>query len=101
MEIVGEASDGLEAIKLNGALHPDLILMDLSMPVMDGLSASKIIKNSSPDTRILLFSSHNMGGLIKAAKALGLNGFVPKEKDSEALAEAWAAVAHSQTYFPN
>jgi DNA-binding NarL/FixJ family response regulator len=101
MEIVGEASNGLEAIERNGQLHPDVILMDLSMPVMDGMSASRIIKNTDPNVQILIFSSHKFAGLIRAAKALGLSGFVSKGEDADPLIEALDAVAHNGTYFPS
>ena len=101
MEIVGEASNGLEAIERNGQLHPDVILMDLSMPVMDGMSASRIIKNTDPNVQTLIFSSHKFAGLIRAAKTLGLSGFVSKGEDGDPLIEALDAVAHNGTYFPS
>jgi two-component system nitrate/nitrite response regulator NarL len=101
MEVVGEASNGAEAIKQAKNLYPDLIIMDISMPVLDGLNAAEIVKKHHPETRILLFSMHNVPELIERAKHLGLNGYVPKEEGVPSLLDAVNAVRHNQTYFPD
>ena len=101
VEIVGEASDGEEAVRQTATLAPELIIMDLSMPVLDGLRAAEIIKTYYPETRILMFSMHKVRHLIEIAKNLGLNGYVSKEDDGPSLRRAVDAVQHNQDYFPS
>jgi DNA-binding NarL/FixJ family response regulator len=101
MEVVGEAANGLEAIQENERLHPDLIILDVSMPVVDGLTAAAVIRKDFPHTAILLFSLHDTPALVDAAKQLGLEGFISKEEGDTALIEAIHAVLHKQTYFPS
>ena len=100
IEIVGEALNGQEAIEQTVKLTPDLIIMDISMPVLDGLSAAERIKEFRPKTRILMFSMHTSKALIDIARKLGLSGFVAKEDDGPALRSAVGAVLHNKTYFP-
>lgn len=96
MEVVGEASNGREAIKQVDELLPDLVIMDVTMPELNGLQAAEIIKRRDPKTAIVVFSIHNFG---KAAQELGLNGFVTKTDSGETLLEAITAVQNHQTYF--
>jgi len=101
VEIVAEACDGEDAIRKTQELRPDLIIMDLSMPLLDGLSAAGWIKRNFPCTLIIMFSMHRFQPLIDAAKGLGLNGFVTKGEDGPALLKAVDAVTHHQSYFPD
>jgi DNA-binding NarL/FixJ family response regulator len=101
VEIVGEASNGVEAIGLTADLNPDVILMDLNMPILDGLSASKVIRQTNPNTRILAFTSHHFTGLPDVIKSLGFSGFVTKGEDAQGLLRALDALAFNQTYFPS
>ena len=100
LEVVGEGANGEEAIAQASKLQPDLIIMDVSMPVLDGLSAAEIIKTYRPQTRILIFSSHKVREFIEVAKNLGLNGYVPKDEEGPSLLNAVEAVRRDQTYFP-
>ena len=100
LEVVGEAGDGEQALSLTEYLHPDLIIMDINMPLLDGLSAAEIIKKYHPETRILIFSMHRIREFIETAKRLGLSGYVPKEENGPSLRDAVEAVLHNQTYFP-
>jgi DNA-binding NarL/FixJ family response regulator len=84
-EVVGEASDGVEAIKKVHELRPDLAIIDVSMPLLDGLTAAEIIRKYYPQTHILIFSMHNVRQLVETVKELGLDGFVPKEEDGPSL----------------
>jgi DNA-binding NarL/FixJ family response regulator len=70
-DIVGEAGDGLEAIELVSELHPDLVLMDISMPRMDGITATREIKKKWPGTKILIFTVHNTTEYLTAALKAG------------------------------
>lgn len=99
-EVIGEASNGEEAIQKAYSLQPDLIIMDVNMPVLDGLTAAEVIKKFRPRTEILMFSMYRIREFIEAAKNLGLSGFVPKEDASSALLNAVEAVIHHHTYFP-
>ena len=99
-EVIGEASNGEEAIQKVHSLQPDLVIMDVNMPVLDGLTAAEVIKKFRPRTEILMFSMYRVREFIEAAKSLGLSGFVPKEDASTALLNAVDAIIHHHTYFP-
>jgi len=98
VEVCGEAKNGQEAIRRTKELHPDLILLDITMPELDGFSAAKVIRNCAPETAIVFFSLNS--GLIQEAKELGAAGYVLKEDAATGLAEAIDAVEHHQTFFP-
>jgi DNA-binding NarL/FixJ family response regulator len=78
-EVSGEAGDGLEAIDSVKKLHPDLILMDLSMPLMSGLAATKEIKRQWPGTKILVFTIHKSPEYRTAALNAGADGYISKD----------------------
>lgn len=101
VEIVGEAADGIEAVEKTRALQPDLVIMDLAMPGLDGLSAAQAIKGLSPATAVLMFSMYAGKLFTDLAEKVGLNGFVAKEDGSPALLRAIDAVIHNQNYFPS
>ncbi|HTW25438.1 MAG TPA: response regulator transcription factor [Candidatus Baltobacteraceae bacterium] len=100
VEVVGEASNGREAIEEARKLQPDLIIMDWSMPELDGLTAAQLIKKFRPQTAIVIFSVHTSDLFRNLAKSLGLEGFVTKGSNSQMLLNAVDAVLHDQTYFP-
>lgn len=100
LTIVGEARNGEEAIQRTHELRPDLIVMDVGMPILDGLSAAEEIKRDYPQTMILIFSAYGLRDFMYTAKRLGLNGYVDKE-DGAKLLEAIDAVLHNETYFPS
>jgi len=100
LEIVGEATDGREAIQRARALRPDLIIMDVSMPQLDGLSASAEIKKFSPDTRIVMLSMFSNGPIVDRAKELGLDAYVSKGQSSTFLLDAIDSVMRNEPYFP-
>ena len=78
-DIVGEAGDGLEAVALVDKLHPDLVLMDISMPRMDGIAATREIKGKRPETKILIFSVYKTPEYLKAALEAGADGYILKD----------------------
>jgi CheY-like chemotaxis protein len=100
LEVVGEASNGREAIDEARKLQPDLIIMDWSMPELDGLTAAQMIKKFSPQTAILIFSVHTSKLFRDLAKNMGMEGFLTKGSSSVDLLTAVDAVLHKQTYFP-
>ncbi|MGC1403552.1 MAG: response regulator transcription factor [Thermodesulfobacteriota bacterium] len=78
-DIVGEAGDGLEAVALVDKLRPDLVLMDISMPRMDGIAATREIKGKRPETKILIFSVYMTPEYLKAALEAGADGYILKD----------------------
>jgi CheY-like chemotaxis protein len=100
VEVVGEASNGREVIEEARRLRPDLIIMDWTMPELDGITAAQLIKKYSPQTAILIFSVHTSRLFVNYAKNLGLEGFVTKGSSNETLLGAVDAVLHHQKYFP-
>jgi DNA-binding NarL/FixJ family response regulator len=77
-DIVGEACDGLDALDFVEKLLPDLVLMDLSMPRMDGIAATREIKKKWPETKILIFTVHNTTEYLTAAMGAGADGYLLK-----------------------
>ncbi len=98
-EICGEACDGKEAVEKAVALKPDVILMDITMPAMNGLDASQAILRASPGMRIILLTMHDSSQIAAHAKTVGAVGYVLKSSASEALIEAIDAVSRGGTYF--
>ena len=78
-EVVGEAETGEEAVGLVVSLEPDLVLMDVNLPGMDGLEATRRIVASGADVRVLVLSTYSKGEYETAATAAGAVGFVPKD----------------------
>ena len=78
LEVVGEAEDGLRALQLCRELRPDLVLMDVSMPVMDGMEATKKIKAEFPLTSVLVLTAHAEQALMMRALKAGAAGYVLK-----------------------
>jgi DNA-binding NarL/FixJ family response regulator len=84
-DIVGEAADGLEAIESVKKFHPALVLMDLSMPRMDGLAATREIKKKWPETKVLVFTIHESPEYQSAAFEAGADGYLYKDSPSSKL----------------
>jgi DNA-binding NarL/FixJ family response regulator len=101
VEVVGEAANGIEVIKKTQELQPDLILMDVSMPILDGLRASEFVKTHYPSTKILMMSLHKFRELIDQAKKLGLQGYLLKEQIQETLSGAIDAMNQDETFYPD
>jgi DNA-binding NarL/FixJ family response regulator len=89
VKVVGEAADGLEAVRQAAECRPDVVLMDVKMPVLDGLEATQRIKARWPAIRIVVLTVH--AGYRQAALAAGADGFLVKGGADEALLEALVA----------
>lgn len=98
LEVVGEAGDGIEAMRLVRQLHPDLLLIDISMPNMGGIEAVKQIKQFSPDTKILVVSMHATEKYLRAALQAGVDGYLLKMADQNEFHVAVQAVLANKSY---
>ena len=88
IEIVGEAADGLEALRLAQALQPEVVLMDLEMPVLDGYEATRQIKASSPSCRVVALTIHGYEAARQKASQSGVDVFLVKGGSVETLVQA-------------
>ena len=95
--IVGEAANGQEAIDLFARLRPDVVLMDLQMPVMDGPEATRRIRAAAPDARILVLTTYDTDGDILGAVEAGASGYLLKDTPPEELIAAIRAAAGGES----
>jgi len=100
-EVCGEAADGQEALSRALQLRPDLVILDITMPVLDGFSAAREIHKKLPGVGILLLSMHESASMVKVAKSSGARGYVAKSEGIARLLKAVDAIAHNRTFFPN
>lgn len=85
LEVVGTAADGKEAVEVVGELHPDLVLMDLSMPVMDGIEATATLKQLYPETHVVVLTTFQEPRQVAAALSAGASGYLVKDVEPEVL----------------
>jgi DNA-binding NarL/FixJ family response regulator len=100
IEVCGEASNGQEAIDKARELRPDLIILDITMPVLGGLEAARIIGHTFPDLPILLLSMHEGKHIIEEARRIGVRGYVTKAQAAATLLAAVDAILRDQSFFP-
>jgi DNA-binding NarL/FixJ family response regulator len=93
LDVVGEAGSALEALPLAQTLHPDVILMDIDMPEEDGISATRRIRGSIPDARIIMLTMHGSDEYVLNAIRAGAYGYLLKDASAEELVGAIRAVA--------
>ena len=96
-EIAGEAEDGREAVELCRGLRPDLVLMDMRMPRMDGLEATRAIKREHPETKILMVTMHDDQDYMLEAVKAGAAGYVLKDAPREELIAAVRRVMYGRS----
>ena len=87
-DVVGEASDGLEAVKLSDELSPDVILMDVTMPELDGVEAARRIHAAQPDVRVVMLTMHADSDVVASAIRAGASGYLVKDCSTEEIASA-------------
>lgn len=101
-EICGEATDGQDAVQKARSLKPDLIMLDISMPYLNGLDAARIIRKENPESEILILSQHESSEVVRAALDAGARGYVAKADISRDLLSAVEAVSqHRSTLSAN
>ncbi|NTV90643.1 MAG: response regulator transcription factor [Clostridiales bacterium] len=88
LELVGEASNGKEAVELCSAVKPDIVLMDLMMPIMDGAEATRRIRGEHPETQVIILTSFKEDQLIEDALGAGAIGYLLKNVSADELADA-------------
>jgi len=98
LEIVGEADNGRDAIRAIGSLAPHLVLMDLSMPGMNGIEAMMDIKRRNPETRVLVLTIHKTDEYIHESLRAGADGYILKDATHDELRVAIRSVLNGKTY---
>ncbi|WP_287130156.1 response regulator transcription factor [Candidatus Cyanaurora vandensis] len=99
LELVGEAAQGEEALRLCQELKPDLVLMDVSLPGMDGMDVTRQLKQQQPDLRVLFLTMHEEESYLLRALAVGGDGYLLKDAQREELLAGIRSVAMGRPYF--
>ena len=99
LEVVGEAKDGRQAVALAKKLRPAVVLMDIAMPLLNGLEATRQILKAVPDTRILILSAHSDDAYVKNATEAGAMGFLLKQTSSHEVCRAIREIHQGKTFF--
>ncbi len=98
MEVVGEVSDGLQAINLCKQLAPDVAVVDVSMPLLNGIDAAREIRKVSPKTKIMILTMHTEERYVAAALRVGVSGYILKSKAASHLMQAIDAAINGEFY---
>jgi len=96
--ICGEAANALEAVEKAKNLQPDVILMDISMPEVDGLQATRLIRSLVPNAQVLILSQHDLPHMVSAALKAGASAYVTKSQVSQSLLTALESVVEGKPF---
>jgi DNA-binding NarL/FixJ family response regulator len=99
IEVVGEAETGRQAVQLTRKLRPSVVVMDIAMPMLNGLEATRQIRRDFPDTKVLILSAHSDDAYVEQVAVLGAAGFLLKQTSSHELATAIRKVHEGKTFF--
>ena len=99
LEVVGEAQDGRQAVALAQKLHPEVILMDIAMPLLNGLAATRQVLAILPTTKVLMLSAHSDDAYVTSAVESGAVGFLLKQSSSHEVCRAIRDVKRGGTFF--
>jgi len=100
LEVCAEASNGKEAVEKARELNPDLVILDITMPELNGLDAARQIRSFAPNLPILILSVHKSKQVVEEAKKIGVRGYVTKGDTIQKLLLAVDTVLQDQTFFP-
>jgi DNA-binding NarL/FixJ family response regulator len=99
IEVVGEAETGRQAVQLTRKLRPAVVVMDIAMPLLNGLEATRQIRKEFPETKVLILSAHSDDAYVEQVAVLGAAGFLLKQTSSHELATAIREVQKGNTFF--
>jgi DNA-binding NarL/FixJ family response regulator len=99
IEVIADVANGKELIEIAGAIDPDLIIMDINMPLINGIEASRILLKEKPDLKILVISMYGDEQYYNSVIENGVKGFVLKDADNEELRTAVKKILNGMTYF--
>src|SRR5437667_6269591 len=98
MDVIGEAHDGRQAIQESQRLHPDIVLMDITMPDMNGIESTRQIKKALPDVKVLILTMHENDEYVFQALRAGASGYILKEAADTELMSALHVVQYGKFY---
>jgi DNA-binding NarL/FixJ family response regulator len=99
LQVIGEAQDGRKAVKLAIKLHPDVVLMDIAMPLLNGLEAARQMLKAVPTTKVIMLSAHNDNAYVTNATESGAVGFLLKQTSAQDVCRAIREVQKGKTFF--
>jgi len=99
IEVIGEAQTGRQAVEMTRKLRPAVVVMDIAMPLLNGLEATRQIRKAFPSTKVIILSAHSDDAYVDQAIAIGAVGFLLKQTSSHNLSEAIREVQKGNTFF--
>lgn len=99
IKVIGEAENGRQAVELVTKVRPDVVVMDIAMPLLNGMEATRQILQTLPGTKILILSAHSDDAYVAMVMAIGASGYLIKQTAAHVLPEAIRAVHQGKTYF--
>ncbi len=99
IEVVGEAATGRAAVEMAGQLRPDVVVMDIAMPQLNGMEATRRIAAESSGTKVIILSAHSDDAYVEQCVAMGAMGFLVKQSSAQILSEAIREVVKGNTFF--
>ena len=99
IQVIGEAENGRQAVTMTNKLRPDVVVMDIAMPLLNGLEATRQILKSAPDTKVLMLSAHNDDEYVEQTMAWGAAGYLVKQSSAHLLSKAIRDVHAGKTVY--
>lgn len=99
IQMIGEAENGMQLLNLLKHIKPDVLLLDIQMPIMDGLTTLPEVKKLYPDIKVIMLSMHNDHSMISKMMEIGANSYLTKDSDSESIYQAIKTCHESEFYF--
>src|SRR5258708_19928249 len=97
-QVVGEASDGYEVVRAAEKTHPDVAILDIRMPVLNGVDAARELRKSSPNTKVIILTQHDENQYVTEALQAGAKGYVLKSQGAEDLVHAIRKICRAPVY---